>query len=360
MASPIPLEAPVTMAARSGMSRAARRLQCNAVRRVLLLLLLLPVLLLAACGGDDDDASSGKSDAGTSSEAAGAAKVQFPSGEGKTIRALRANLPEGAVFAPAMSVLRAGSNRFAFALFDTARAQIEPEAVAVYFSRTDGRGLRGPFVARKESLRVKPQFMSRQTQADLEDVQTFYVADVKVPKNGRYTFTALAQVDGQTVAASQIGMRVGGANGPPDVGDKAIKVHTETLEDVGGNLEQIDTRIPPAAELHEKDFADVLGKEPTVLMFVTPQLCQSRVCGPVADVGLQVKSENPDVVFIHQEVWKDNDVQKGLREPVGRFRLVTEPWVFLVGRDGRIVERFEGAVSVREMEAAVAKLKAAG
>jgi hypothetical protein len=316
------------------------------VRRFVVLMLFAMALLVAACGGDEGDSSSAEA---TTEAAAPAAKVDFPAGEGKTIRALRANLPEGAVFAPAMSVLRVGENRFAFALFDTARAQIEPEAVAVYFSRTDGRGLRGPFVARKESLRVDPRFMSRQTQADVE-----------VPKRGRYTFTALAQVDGQMVAASQIAMLAGAKGGPPDIGEKAIKVHTETVEDAGGNLELIDTRIPPAAELHEKDFFDVVGKEPTVLMFVTPQLCQSRVCGPVADVGLQVKSEHPDVVFIHQEVWEDNDIKKGLREPVARWRLVTEPWVFMVGRDGRIVERFEGAVSVRELDAAVERLKAAG
>jgi hypothetical protein len=151
-------------------------------------------------------------------------------------------------------------------------------------------------------------------------------------------------------------MLAGGEDGPPDIGEKAIKVHTETLEDVGGNIEQIDTRIPPAEELHEKDFFDVVGKEPTVLMFVTPQLCQSRVCGPVADVGLEVKSRHPDVVFIHQEVWQDNDIQKGLRAPLASYRLVTEPWVFVVGRDGRIAERFEGAVSVREMEEAVEKI----
>jgi peroxiredoxin len=33
--------------------------------------------------------------------------------------------------------------------------------------------------------------------------------------------------------------------------------------------------------------------------------------------------------------------------------LTTEPWTFVVGRDGRIAERFEGVVSVRELEAAV-------
>ena len=35
------------------------------------------------------------------------------------------------------------------------------------------------------------------------------------------------------------------------------------------------------------------------------------------------------------------------------WKLQTEPWVFLVGPDGRIKERFEGAVSTDELGAAV-------
>ena len=37
------------------------------------------------------------------------------------------------------------------------------------------------------------------------------------------------------------------------------------------------------------------------------------------------------------------------------WRLPSEPFVFLVGRDGHIKERFEGTVSVRELDAAVAQ-----
>jgi hypothetical protein len=87
----------------------------------------------------------------------------------------------------------------------------------------------------------------------------------------------------------------------------------------------------------------VLGKEPTVLAFATPQLCQTRVCGPVADVVLEVSSQNEDVTFIHQEVYVDNDIEKGFREQIGAWKLPTEPWVFVVGRDGKGLERFEGA-----------------
>ena len=96
--------------------------------------------------------------------------------------------------------------------------------------------------------------------------------------------------------------------------------------------------------MHAKSFADVVGKKPVALLFATPQLCQSRVCGPVVDVALQMKAKYGDrVEFIHQEVYADNDPNKGLREPLQRFNLPTEPWLFVVGR-GRQDHRTAGGV----------------
>ena len=106
--------------------------------------------------------------------------------------------------------------------------------------------------------------------------------------------------------------------------------------------------------MHEKSFADVVGKKPVALLFATPQLCQSRVCGPVVDVALQIKAKYGDQVeFIHQEVYKDNDVKKGLREPLRRFNLPTEPWLFVVGSDGRITARLEGSFGLDAFEQAL-------
>jgi hypothetical protein len=322
------------------------------VPRICALLLVLASLVLVACGGDDGEPSA--EDGATTTEGA-AKKVDFPDGGDKTMRALRAQAPEGAIFAPSVTQLRPGTNRIGFALFDEARAQVSPDAVAVYVGGTDGRGLRGPFEARQESLRVKPQFMSRQTAADLDEVDSFWVADVELPRRGRYVLTALASIDGELQSTSQLEMRVGQRGGPPDVGDRAIRVDTDTVEDAGGDLESIDTRIPPLAELHETSLSEVLGKEPVVIAFATPQLCQTRVCGPVVDVVAQVKAEAEveGVTFIHQEIYKENDINKGFRPQVGAWGLPTEPWIFLIGRDGRIAERFEGAVSVTELARAV-------
>jgi hypothetical protein len=322
------------------------------VPRIAALLALLVALLVAACGGDDGNERPA---ARTQKEPA-APKVEFPKAEGQTLTRLRRDTPQGPVFAPSTSVMRVGANRIGFALFDEARTQVTPEAVALYTAKPDGSGLRGPYMAKQQSLEVKPQFQSRQTAADADEVDQFWTARVPFPKRGRYIVTALANVDGKLVSTTQFELRAGTRGGPPEVGEKAVKVSTPTPADVGGDLSQIDTRLPPLRELHEVDLADALGKRPVVLAFATPQLCQTQVCGPVVDVAAEVQSRTQGVDFIHMEIYRDNDLKKGFRPQVGAWRLPTEPWVFVIDRSGKVVERFEGALSVAELARAVSKV----
>jgi hypothetical protein len=139
----------------------------------------------------------------------------------------------------------------------------------------------------------------------------------------------------------------------PHVGEKAPLIHTPTAADVGGDLAKIDTRVPPD-QMHAVDFAEVVGKQPIVLVFATPALCQSRVCGPVVDVAQQVADEfRGKADFIHMEVYAANDPSKGLRPQMKTYGLPTEPWTFLIGRDGVIKDRIEGAYGVSELEQAM-------
>jgi hypothetical protein len=62
------------------------------------------------------------------------------------------------------------------------------------------------------------------------------------------------------------------------------------------------------------------------------------------------------VSFIHNEIYVDNNPNKGLRPQLTTFGLETEPWVFVIDRSGKVVQRFEGALSVEELKAAVAKV----
>ena len=322
--------------------------------RTLLALLSAVALGLSACGGEDDGAAPAPP------EPTAAKPADFPSGQGKTMAELTRNRPEGPILAMAVSQLKPGTNRVGFALFDRARKQMDVPAVALYTARPDGTQVFGPYVARKESLDVDTRFRSAQTTADLASGDAFYVADARFQGRGERIVVGLARLDDRLVSANALkSVRVGrNRQGPPEVGDRAVRVHTQTPADVGGDLTKLSTRVPPPAEMLKTDFADVLGRKPVVLLFATPALCQSRTCAPVVDIAEQVRATSgKGVTFIQQEIYNDNQVDKGFRPQVAAWRLPTEPWAFVIDRKGRIAARFEGAFSVGELARAVEKVK---
>lgn len=329
----------------------------NARRTAAVLATTLAGLAVAGCGS-----SSGGSTATVAAQPKPSGGISdFPQASGHTLGELQARLPEGPVFAPTVSILQVGTDRVGFGLFDVARKQIAGAAAALYIARADGSHMRGPYIARSESLAVKPAFESQTTAQDPNAAKSVYVADVPFPRKGKYAVVAVARVDGRLLATSGFTLTAGAAGAqPPQPGQAAPKVHTPTLDSAGGDAAKITTRRPPDLSLLKTDLADVLGKRPVVLTFATPQLCVSRVCGPVVDVAAQVAAScSGRVTFIHNEIYNDNDTSKGFRPQVRAYHLPTEPWTFVIDRRGRVSSTFEGALSVGELERAVAKVTGA-
>jgi hypothetical protein len=226
---------------------------------------------------------------------------------------------------------------------------------AIYVAPTPTDPAEGPFVAPADVLLTDARYRSKQAATTEDPFVAVYGADVKFPKKGQYAVLATTKKsDGSlTGATSQVQVSTESADPIPRVGDKAPVVHTDTVESAKGDLAKIDTR-DPASDMHDVDFADVVGKKPVALLFSTPALCQSKVCGPVTDIELQMKSKFGDKMdFIHQEVYVDNDPTKGLREPLRQFNLPSEPWLFVVDKTGKITARLEGSIGVQQFEDAV-------
>jgi hypothetical protein len=284
---------------------------------------------------------------------------EFPDPAGRTLAELRKELPEGGpVLAPSVSQFHMGNNRFGFGLFTAARAQIADAKAVVYVAPVGGGEASGPYLAKFESLAVKPPFQSETTTSDPDAAKSVYVATVPFDKPGRYEVLGMARLDDRLVAATSATPQITVIREDivPGPGDKAPVVHTPTVAEVGGDIASIDTRVPPLPEMHEVDFADVVGKEPVVLAFATPLLCQSRVCGPVVDIAAQLQDEYGDrAKFIHMEIYRDNEVAKGFRPQVAAWKLPSEPWVFTIDREGKVAARLEGAFSAAELEAAIEK-----
>jgi hypothetical protein len=347
--------------------------------------LLLAAIALSGCGsGSDDTADS----ASTSAESRPAPpKSDFPSAKGKTLAEVleAADGPSDLVVSPAARVFYKGENRYPFGIFERDRTQVGDADVALYFARVPGQEPKsgdkfggvtgsasdreaqvqardepavGPFPARIESIQTQPAFRAQTTTSDPDAASVVYTTDVDFPKDGEWRIAALIKKDGELTSALLPSAVVGSFAKIPQVGQKAPLIHTPTPDDVGGDLSKITTRIPPDTQ-NKVDYGDALGEEPIVLLFATPQFCQSRVCGPVVDVAEQVKQLYGDkVAFIHMEIYKDNDPSNPVRPQVSAFHLPTEPWLFAIDRNGRISATIEGAFGVEELTRVVKGLTA--
>ena len=276
-----------------------------------------------------------------------------PAPSGRSFRDLLGNYPGGPVVAPSVSLLEPGENRFGFALFDRGNRQIGGLQTYVYVARGVDETAHGPFEAHYRRIEVEPEFRSRNVSEDPDSARSIYVADVDFPRGGSYLVAAVTTLNGRPVAAQPAQVRVGGGR-VPDVGDRAVRVRTPTVESVGGDVEQIETRVPPDS-MHEVDLADALEDgRPVVLLFSSPALCESRVCGPVTDVTEQVKSEfEDDAEFIHVEFYEGNDLRQGPRPAARAWGLESEPVLFTIDSAGVVAARLEGAFSPDELRAAV-------
>ena len=313
------------------------------------------VVLLAGCGSSEPqtEGTIGSGDESITQQSEAAAEPtleQFPDAQGMTLEQVANTARPGTNFAPGTGTYVPGRNRVAFGLLNDEN-EILYAPSAVYIARTPGSPAKGPFLAPTDSLVTEPPFRSQNAASDSDPFASIYAADVALPRPGNYSLLALSDTDLGLVGATGA-LRVASKSPVPEVGDPAPVTSTETVGDVS-DISQIETRVPPD-DMHEVDAADVIGEKPVALLFATPSLCESRVCGPVTDIAEQLKDEYGDrVEFIHQEVYVDNDPAKGLREPLLDYSLRSEPWLFTIDADGKVAARLEGSFGLREFEEAV-------
>jgi hypothetical protein len=290
-----------------------------------------------------------------------------------------ADAPSELVVSPAALAFYKGENRYPFGVFERDRSQVSDAEVALYIAKApapeasgqaksgskgpaakattqalDAPAI-GPFPAAIESLVTEPAFRAKTTSDDPDAATVVYSTELDFPSDGEWRIAALVKEDGEIKGTLSSSAVVGEFDGVPRPGQRAPKINTPTADDVGGDLAQIDTRIPPDTQ-HQIDYADAYGKEPIVLLFATPQFCESRVCGPVVDVAEQVKQEYGDkAAFIHMEIWQNNQPGTKVQPQVRAFNLPNEPWLFVVDRNGRVGATLQGAFGPEALTAAVQK-----
>ncbi len=154
----------------------------------------------------------------------------------------------------------------------------------------------------------------------------------------------------------------------PWVGEEAPRSENLTVGSPDAPAPAIDSRAQggapvPDPELHATTVgASLAAGKPVLVVVSTPVYCVSRFCGPVTDtVSELAKTYGNRASFVHIEVWRDfqaKEVNRAAAEWVLRGDDLFEPWVFLVGADGKIIGRWDNVATRQEIEPALQALPA--
>ncbi len=117
-------------------------------------------------------------------------------------------------------------------------------------------------------------------------------------------------------------------------------------------VESFCSARPPDPEFHQLTIADAITQgKPAVILFATPGFCESMLCGPSLESLKALRGRYGDQVnYIHVEIYKDGrpNERREMVPAVAEWGLTTEPWLFVVGPDGRLADKFEGSITVEE------------
>lgn len=255
--------------------------------------------------------------------------------------------------------LTVGENRFVLGLQDRDNNLILDAGVHLrFFKLKDGEGT---LKAEADTFPVTVQESSVHQHEDgtphlhAGDEVGVYVTYVKFDEPGLWGVEVNATVEGRAREPTRVQFDVLEKASTPAVGDPAPRTVQQTLRDVD-DISEIDSSSPPRPAMHELTIAEAIDSgRPTVVAFATPAFCQSRVCGPLMGSVVDPLFERygDRFNFVHVEPYVLGKARQGeivVVPTVEEWGLQTEPWLFIVDRQGRIAGKFEAIVAVEEVE----------
>jgi hypothetical protein len=203
----------------------------------------------------------------------------------------------------------------------------------------------------------------------IEPTVGVYVIDIDLPTSGDYGVEFTTTPAGGTAETIRMTMEVQPSSDVISVGDKAPPSKTPTLDQVGGDVTKISTDTDPVPAFYETSIEQAVeAKEPFVVAFATPKFCVSKQCGPTLDRLKPIAVKHPKVTVINVEPYLLEDVDGSLQpvltdgnptptQAANEWHLPTEPWVFVVDRNGVVTASFMLIFSDEELDKAMAAVE---
>jgi len=206
----------------------------------------------------------------------------------------------------------------------------------------------------------------------ITNVRGFFIGTTNIPAGAREIGLVLSGTDASGAKVLiRVTTFVQSAGIAPRPGNKAPNVATPIAATDPHGVAGVSTDPDPRADFYTHSASELLATgTPFLIAFASPAFCVSQACGPTLTVLKAAADRHPGVVIIHVEPyqmsWNGTRLipvlaTSGSLQPtsiVDAWQLPVEPWIFTVGRDGRILRSLEGVISPEEIDAALAELAA--
>ena len=244
------------------------------------------------------------------------------------------------------SELCIGPNRLVFGLLDAETQQITVPEVEVSLVLPGDASISGPQPAGKAHFRQWP----------LGGLGV-YTMQVDFDQTGIWGLEVSIPGAENDVAVARANLEVKRTSLTPPLGSAAPASNNRTSRDVG-SLEELTTARPPDPDLYSMTIAEALASDkPTVVVFATPAFCTTATCGPQIEEITSLKDRYSERAnFIHVEIFENpleiqGDLSKGVVAPaVEEWGLPSEPWTFVVDRQGLVAAKYEAFTTAEEIE----------
>ncbi len=287
------------------------------------------VPLLAACNGGDGDKDA----------------KPTPSGP-LPLEEVGPHAAPGLEIGDAEAELLVGASRYAFGLIGS-DGPIAGAKATVYVGRDP---------AKPPTATVPATELSEPGLAE----RGLYVAQVPFPEAGDY-FVAIVADTANGALRGGTTVKVKSTSSAPKPGDKAPSFATPTVKSPAG-AKPLCSRKPKACTMHDVSLdAALKSGKPTLVVFAAPAFCRTELCGPDVEILQGVATKHAGQAnFIHVEAYTGatNPVDGKLAPPLKKFGFDSEPWLYVIGKDGVVADRISGAYATSEVEDRLAKVLA--
>ncbi|MDE2779719.1 MAG: hypothetical protein OXI91_08595 [Chloroflexota bacterium] len=172
--------------------------------------------------------------------------------------------------------------------------------------------------------------------------------------------------DGEVAGSALIDLEVVEESPVPAIGEAPPRSETKTLDKVEA-VEFLTTDYNADEDLYRLSVAEAIkNPRPAVVVFASPTFCTSPTCGPQVDTVKELKAAFQNQAdFVHVEIYDEpQEIQGDLSratvvaavEEWGFTALphwLNESWVFIINGEGIVEQRFEGYVTLTELEASL-------